>query len=241
MKRLLSWFFVIWVALPVSLQAALTTINHSPDASNEPSLVGVNPFPGNLSPSVLETLYGEENLRRVDDSQDVAFRHTGAEASVTAVARFNNPSVQERFAFFNPTTGSWRNVLDFARVPPNFQYPVGYAVPTMGSGLIPLAESGAVFKVRAGARAASAPSENIAGQDMMVAFEIIGADGRPNNKIGNYVVGFEFFPDDDRDFQDVVYQLSGVAPVPEPATVFLWLLATFCGVGRRREELVSLK
>jgi hypothetical protein len=55
---------------------------------DEPNLIGVNSFPGHLAPSVLETLYGEANLRRIDDRYDIAFRHTGVEATVTTVAHF---------------------------------------------------------------------------------------------------------------------------------------------------------
>jgi hypothetical protein len=225
MKRVV-FVSTLLLALPSSLNAALTTIAHSPVANNEPSLIGINPFPGNLNPSVLETLYGESNLRRVDDALDVAFRHTSTQATVKAVARFNNPSVTERFAFFEPAFNTWQNVLDFQRVPPAGLFPVGYTVPTQGSGLIPLADSGQVFEVRARARVTSNPKNNDNDQDLMVTFEIIGNDGHPTKTIGNYVVGFELFPNDDLDFQDAVYELSGVTALPEPsAGVFLSSLA----------------
>jgi hypothetical protein len=70
----------------------------------------------------------------------------------------------------------------------------------------------------------------------MVTFEIIGGTRHPNNQNGNYLVGWEAFPNDDLDFQDVVYEISGAIPVPEPASslmagLTLWLL--LC-VRRRR-------
>src|SRR5262245_23284961 len=76
--------------------AAFTPISNSPDEFNEPNLLGINPYPGNLNPSVLSTLYGENNLRRVDDSFDTGFRHTGTSATVKPVARFNNPVLEDR-------------------------------------------------------------------------------------------------------------------------------------------------
>ena len=129
--------------------AAQTPISDSPDLNNEPNLLGVNPFPDNLNPSVLETLYGESNLRRVDDALDRAFRHTGDQAIVKAVARFNNPSIEEQIAYFDPGEERWQTVLRFQRVPPNFFFPVGYVLPTVLDGLIPRGETGPVFEVRA--------------------------------------------------------------------------------------------
>jgi hypothetical protein len=214
----------VFVALKLHCVASATR-THIADASdndNEPNLVGNNPFPLNLSPSVLETLYGEINLRRVDDAFDVAFRHTGTEASVKAVARFNNPSVDDRLRFYNPVTDFSRAVHGFNRVPPGFQFPVGYDPDTQFSNPILPAESGSVFEIGLSSARRSNPTHNAGGQDLMVTFEIIGNAGYPNNPIGNYVVGWDAFSNDDLDFQDVVYEISGAVPVPEPTS---WLSA----------------
>ncbi len=72
--------FCIGITSAAFASGALTPIFDSPDQHNEPNLFGINPFLGNPNPSVLETLYGESNLRRVDDSYDRAFRHTGIQA-----------------------------------------------------------------------------------------------------------------------------------------------------------------
>jgi hypothetical protein len=218
--------------------ATLTIIADSPDQHNEPNLLGVNPFPGNPNPSVLETLYGESNLRRIDDSLDIAFKHTGNQASVKAVARFNNPSLEDRFRYFNLASGMSPTVLVFQRVPPNFLFPVGYNPPMMLSGLIPLADSGQVFEVGLRERVRSNPARNDFAEDLMVTFEIVGAAGHPNNQVGNYVVAWEGFARTDSDFQDVVYEISGVVPVPEPAGLLMAALALACTslVCRRRRR-----
>jgi hypothetical protein len=68
----------------------------------------------------------------------------------------------------------------------------------------------------------------------MVAFEIIGSDGHPNNQVGSYVIGFEVFPNSDLDFQDVVYELSGVTAVPEPASMLGVAICSAVAMLRRR-------
>jgi hypothetical protein len=56
---------VIVSLLPAGgVRGALTTIVDSPDIYDEPNLIGMNPYAGNLNPSVLESLYGEANVVR---------------------------------------------------------------------------------------------------------------------------------------------------------------------------------
>jgi hypothetical protein len=220
----------VGLATPPDAAADLTPILDSPDEQNEPNLFGVNPFPGNPNPSILETVYGEQNLRRVDDLLDRAFRHTGDEATAKAIARFNNPSIEEQLTFFNPDLVVGGFVLRFDRMSPG-GFPLGYNPATIGSGLIPRAMSGDVFELRISSRSSSNRARNDFGQDKMVTFEIIGTEGHPENQIGNFVVGWEYFGIDDFDFQDVVFELGGVIPVPEPAT---WLLAASALVGLPR-------
>ena len=227
-NRVIVMAFVICLGMRSTTAADFTPIADSPDRHDEPNLIGVNPFPGNPNPSVLETLYGETNLRRVNDSLDLAFRHTGDEATAKAVARFNNPSIEEQLTYFNPELVVGGLVLRFDRVPPNFFFPVGYDPPTAGTGLIPRAASGDVFELRIAARTSSNPAINAHSQDKMVTFEIIGTEGHPENQVGDYVIGWEYFTLDDFDFQDVVFELSGVIPVPEPAAWLLVLSALLC-------------
>ncbi|WP_148074868.1 hypothetical protein [Bythopirellula goksoeyrii] len=209
-------------------QAALTPISNLHPTLSEPQLIGPDPLaPTRTDPSLLETLYGEINLRRVDDAQDSFFQHMDAEASVRAVARFNNPTLSEQLYFYNRATMIQQAFLGFQQVAtsPRPLYPVGIDPPTTGSGLIPRSESGNVFELRLNGLRSSNRQAHPSGQDFMVTFEIIGAAGHPDNVVGNYIVGFEAFPNDDLDYQDLVFELSGVVPVPEPGTWLLGLLA----------------
>jgi hypothetical protein len=218
-----AWF--AWLAalcLPMTARAAFTHIANAPDQFNEPNLIGVNPYPSNPNPSVLETLYGEINLRRVDDSFDRAFRHTGSQATVKAVARFNETSIDMRLRYYNPVAGNSGTVHSFARVPPAGLFPFGYNTQTQTNNPILLSASGSVFELGLESVKRSHSIHNIGGQDMLVTFEIIGNAGHPNNQIGNYVLAWEYWLNDDLDFQDGVYELSGAVPVPEPAS---WLMA----------------
>lgn len=239
MKRFVTRFAISCAAAVLSLGfqfgalAALTVINDAPNQFNEPNLIGVNPFPNNLNPSVLETLYGENNLSRIDDSLDVAFQQTGNMATVKAVARFNNPSVQESFRYLNLDSGVSRTALMIHQTPTSSgrQSPVGYNPATDLSGLIPLADSGSIFEVQVAG--SSNPAKNFSGQDKMVTFRISGADGHASNQIGNYVLAWEYFSNDDLDFQDVVFEIGGVIPVPEPSGLHLVALALSLRIRRR--------
>jgi hypothetical protein len=243
-KRLFTRFAISCTVAVLSLvfqlgaPAALTVINNSPDQGDEPNLVGTNPFPNNLNPSVLATLYGENNLTRIDDSLDIAFQQTGSVATVKAVARFNNPTIQESFRYLNLDTNVARTALTIHQtfITTGFKSPVGYNPATDGSGLISLADSGPIFEVRVAG--ASNPAKNFSGQDKMVTFRISGADGHPSNQIGNYVLAWEYFDNDDLDYQDVVFEIGGVVPtsVPEPCGLLLGMLALSWSMPMRRRR-----
>lgn len=220
-----------------SVSAGLTAINDSPDEHDEPNLIGINPFPNNLNPSVIETLYGEQNVRRVDDSLDVAFRHTGELATVDAVARFT--CCLSSFYYITDGSDQFQQVLRIITSGPSDSEPQGYYPPTF-SDLLPetiaLADSGSIFEVAIHGTGRSNPAHNNGTGDHMVTFEIIGNDGHPENQIGNIVVAFEGFPANDTDFQDLVFELSGVVPVPEPTASMLLAMALACplSIWRRR-------
>ena len=72
--------------------------------------------------------------------------------------------------------------------------------------------------------------------DLLVTFEIVGNAGRPTNVIGNYVLAWEAAPINDVDYQDIVYELSGVAPIPTPGS---WLgAAPAAWLAMRRRKLI---
>jgi len=85
--------------------------------------------------------------------------------------------------------------------------------------------------------------ENESDYDHMVTFKIIGKEGATDNTIGNYVIAWEdFLGLGDKDYQDFVFEVASVAPVPETSSALLWLsVAAAFGVGcwfRRKRELI---
>jgi hypothetical protein len=230
-----AWFAsLVALCLPMAARADLTTIANAPDRWDEPNLIGVNPYPLNLNPSVLETLYGESNLRRVDDLYDRAFRHTGSQATVRAMARFNETSTEMILRYYNRDTGSSGTVHTFQRIG---SFPFGYNTRTQINNPILPSASGSVFELGLENMKRSHSIHNRNGQDMLVTYEIIGNAGHPNNQIGNYVLAWEYWWNDDLDFQDGVYELSGAVPLPEPASCLmagLLLALLSCARWRRR-------
>ena len=221
---------LLFAGAAVPARAALTPIFDSPDLHNEPNLLGVNPFPFNVNPSVLETLYGEANLRRVDDNHDLMFLHTGAPATMKVLAKFSG--INNQIGFFPQGSTTLDTVVRFS----DSRY-VGYhpqvSVSPNADGTIDPAVSGPVFALGLHRTVTSLPHRNTSRIDQMVTFEIVGAVGHPDNVIGDYVVAFEDNPNNDADYQDVVAQLSGVVPVPEPSAIVLMTLAVAGGRFRR--------
>jgi hypothetical protein len=194
--------------------AALTPIKDSPDFYDEPNLIGVNPYPENANPSVLETLYGESNLRRVDDREDVAFRHTGVEAIVTPVARFDGGG----FALFyipNASKVSFLGELLTDGGPGSS----GFS-PAVPPASIPIGVSGEIFGFQSHRQLYSDPVFNLRDLDCVVTYEIIGNNGRETNVVGNYVMCWDNSENGDRDFQDAVFEISGVVSVPSLSADF---------------------
>jgi hypothetical protein len=202
----LSVSFIAFLYCSSVARAALTPISDSPDFYDEPNLIGVNPYPENANPSVLETLYGESNLRRVDDREDVAFRHTGVEAIVTPVARFDGGGFALHYVANAATVALVGEYLTSV-VPPNGFYP---AAP---SASIPIEVSGEIFGFQSHRRLYSDPVFNWREVDYMVTYEIVGNSGHETNVLGNYVICWDNAENGDRDFQDAVFEISGVAPV----------------------------
>jgi hypothetical protein len=216
--------FVGMSAAP-SANAALTPIGIALDHTDEPNLLGNSSFPGNQNPSVIETLYGEQNVRRIDDDRDDFFVFTKEVATFTLVARFS----QETFGLSGADTSGagyypimyishglmgynffapWEFYMERDDFPPEFQ--LHYDGPRVRLS----SDSDAL-------RPIFLPMTNNAGRDHMVTFQVIGNEGRPNNPIGSYVLAWDdgMSRFGDRDFQDTVIQVTGIAPsVPEPPT-----------------------
>lgn len=240
----LGWVIVGMSAAP-SAVAALTPIGYALDHTDEPNLLGINTFPGNQNPSVIETLYGEHNVRRIDDDRDDLFVFTKDVATFTLVARFS----QETFGLSGADASGagyypimyishglmgynfyypWQFDLEREYFPPEFQ--LHYDGPRVRLS----SDSDAL-------RPVFAPMTNNAGRDHLVTFQVIGNEGHPDNPIGSYVLAWDdgMSRFGDRDFQDTVIEVTGIAPaVPEPSSVALVGIAMlFAGVYRKARRL----
>ncbi len=227
-----------------AVEAGFTPILDSPDRHNEPNLLGANPFPGNLNPSALEILYGEQNLQRIDDANDHFFRHTSNGAVAKIVAKFSG--VTERFGFLR-SDGNLMSVLQVRDRRGSGYFPEVFSSPG-SSGIIDPAASGEIFVVGIrDLRAWSLPRINLTGADQMVTFEIVDNVGFPDNAVGSFVLAFEDTPPDypnltfDGDFQDLVVELSGVELVPEPGGMALIWLFVSVSIALCRSQLSILK
>jgi hypothetical protein len=212
LRRILLATCCVYI-ITTDVVAALTTIEHSPDSFDEPNIYGVNPFPGNANPSILETLYGESNVVRVDDDLDRFLVHNGTTASVKALARFVGFS-SPQFGFFPNGSTSFVSLFTMG----------GDAYSVTGSGQIEVLSSGGSFAtgVRFGGTIYSSdPAVNPNLSDRLVTYRIVGNAGHSTNRIGAYVLGFEAgsVTSTDNDFQDVVFEINNVSAVPEPASV----------------------
>jgi hypothetical protein len=197
--------------------AAFTPIQNALDETDEPNLIGINPYPDNLNPSVIETLYGEHNVVRVNDLFDGTFYFTDQVATVKAVAQFSQSGNTIRVGSIRSprtvTVTSWATGTQ------------GYRLPEFLTGTITdRARFGESFYLELNGRNGRIFSEaelNAAGSDQVVTYRVVGNDGFPTNPIGSYVLAWEveLRPGGDSDFQDVVLELRGVTlAVPEPST-----------------------
>jgi hypothetical protein len=237
--RAFSLALLVGVTFASSTLAALTPIGDSPNEWNEPNLLGTNPFPGNPNPSVLQTLYGEQNVRRVDDSFDTVFTFTQDVATIRLMAK--QATDQLKFGVDAAPTPSI--LLDVQRYFKGIRPPVLNPIRDFWRTHTITADKSnhaPQFRLQIwnqfSAEFSSDPSHNIEGSDQLVTFQVVSNIGFPDNPIGAYVLAWEdshplasFAPD--RDFQDLVVEVTGIAPVvPEPSSVVLILLGVSAGL-----------
>ncbi|PID81048.1 hypothetical protein CSB20_04225 [bacterium DOLZORAL124_64_63] len=180
---------------------------------------------------ILDSLYGWGNLERIDDAVDThwVLANTGGPNALDGGA-----IAQAKYAGFGETFGYWAGGTfhDLFSIAPgsgnNFDNGIGLN-PTVLDGTIDEAIVGSgPFELGLDPSGtnmvwSSDPTKNDKrkGQflDHMVTYRIVGG---ANNEIGNYVVAWEDLPIlGDHDYNDVVIELSGVRPTPEPGTVIL--------------------
>ncbi|MFO1477616.1 MAG: DUF4114 domain-containing protein [Verrucomicrobiota bacterium] len=200
--------------------------DQTPIAANpgaEPDLIpGLS---GNPNGNVLDTLYGPGNYARVDDSLDQIWLNVGGSAEARAAfagtatdlyySSSSNPGIFVlRVSPYGYINGAWTALPGSSGE--NFSWMIH-------------SDNGAQF---------SSVQTSNAGEDHMVAFQITGDTGVPGNRIGDYVICWEdlWFSGSDRDYNDVVIEVSGVA-VPEPSTISLFVLATVAAVFSRGKRI----
>jgi hypothetical protein len=202
----------------------LTAINDAFDQFDEPNLIGVNPFPNNLNPSILENIYGESNVVRIEDSQDLYFSLNGNTASVKTIAKFVGVGTPG-FTYSPDGSASFRTLF--------FTSGNGYSA--TGFGTLDIVSTGSKFRL--GSRAGSSyhssiPSDNGALQiDRLVSYQVVGNAGHPTNPIGAFVLAWDLgMSTFDNDFQDVVFEVSNLRLVAEPGCALLLAISTAIAV-----------
>lgn len=187
----------------------------------EPDLVG--------SGGILDSEFGLANLQRIDDDLDQYWSVAGDEVAVTAVAKY--AGYKQTFGFID-SDDNFTSLL---------------YVPSMSgqSNTFTASDSGSPFRFGLDPSGSplfsSDPLDNIicgwflcsAAKDHMVSWLITGGE-----YAGDYVIAWEDLKLlGDRDYNDLVVRVSGVAVVPVPAALWLFLsgLAGLAAITRRRD------
>ena len=203
------------------LSTANTLILPSP---HEPDLIDAG--------GILDNVFGLDNLLRIDDDMDQYWTVTG-EINATAIAK--HAGYSQNFGFID----SDDNFSSLLYVPYRNAQSGFSTIPETGDeirfgltrGAMPMFGNKPIFS--------SDPSENItcrrhscSENDHMVSWLITGGD-----YAGDYVLAWEDLKYlGDRDYNDLVVRVSGVAVVPVPAAVWLFASGLFglAAVARRR-------
>jgi hypothetical protein len=173
---------------------------------------------------ILDTLYGWENLERIEDFGDVTTDELWFNMGAQAQVRAKYAGFDQTFGYFAGPEGE--EFVELFTVTEQ-----GYV--NEGSAEFTSGETGSVF--RFGNKPSGSPhwssriADNPDGLDHMIAFRIkeppqlgVGnAYGRPATS--RYVLAWEDLTGlGDKDYNDLVVEVSGVAPVPEPGTMALF-------------------
>jgi hypothetical protein len=156
---------------------------------------------------------------------------TGNAVSVKTVAKFVG-FASPQFGFFPDGTGDLVSLFILS----------GDEYAVSGAGTIDPMVSGSWFTFGikfGGSIYSSNPAANPVFPiitDHLVTYQVVGNEGHPANPIGSYVLGWEAgAANADNDYQDVVFEVSGITAVPEPtAVVFVTHVALILVVGCSR-------
>ena len=169
--------------------------------------------------TILDTLYGAGSYTRISDSDDRFWIDTGAVGG-TAILRSTFAGHDNRLGYL-PDGGSAQTILT-ASADGYTPDPVGPNGPGFAFSFAPSGDFTLLDKdLSTGKLWSSNSALNSDGLDHMVTFLITSGAAA-----GRYVIGFEDLagptgPGSDRDFNDLVVELDGVKPVPEPGTLVL--------------------
>ncbi|MCK4627449.1 MAG: hypothetical protein KAT56_00525 [Sedimentisphaerales bacterium] len=237
---LISIIIGLLIMMSVPTNAALT----------EP--LGPDLAAGKVLFETLDSLYGLDNLTRVDDydSSIVDQYWTFADEAVTAtaLARAKFAGFTHKLGFLpGPAGGKFKSLFNTgrsyygvfdeegrgtrSRMKKKASFAADKTGPVFRFGLKILNHRNYIWS--------SAPSDNVVmpkgaagdGIDHMITFQVTGNDGYSNNTVGNYIIAWEDLMADntwgkfDGDYGDLVVELSGVHPVPEPYSIALFSLA----------------
>ncbi len=212
------------LALGTPASAALTYINPLGGGTGiEPSLTAVG--------GILDTLYGLPNLVRVDDTWDMTWYFDGPTGTAEAQAKYAGFSqylyagvskVSKHLLFVVPSgmSGYLSGIpsdtfsADDPGLGPIFHF---YDDPNGGSSPLVMSSVSAENAAYAG---------QPAGLDRMVSWR--------NKLTGHYIMAWE--DRNDLDYNDIVYEFSGIHPVPEPATMSLLGLGILGLFGLKRKR-----
>lgn len=225
------------VMTSVPTNAALT----EPQGPDSPS--------GKVLFKTLDSLYGLDNLTRINDYDSAVVDQYWAFAdetvTATAIARTKltglvhdlgflpGPKGDKFQSFFN-TGPSPYSVFDKEPISKNKKkasFTEKETGPIFRFGLELFNQPGHIWS--------SAPCDNIImskdaackGIDHMITFQVTGNDGYANNKIGNYIISWEnpmannILCHSDGNYGDLLVELSGVQSIPEPYSITLFALA----------------
>jgi Domain of unknown function (DUF4114) len=206
-----------------SSHAALTTVNDiwgtGAPGNTEWNLynTGSGSAPGN---GVMEYLYGTGNFTRVNDASDIQWAGLSGGATFDAIYAGNSQALYTAGLGGTPTSLILSGGGSTGATPSRSGSPVIYT---------PITQPFLFMDNSGGVNWYSDPTLNSAdgGKDHMVTFAVTGylatagvastytafTDGP------HYVIAFEDSANGDYDYNDLVVEVSGVAPVPEPTTV----------------------
>jgi hypothetical protein len=221
-RKLLVLTLVLYsvFTLGFSGNAALTPI--SPDSWDgwDKRLEGVG--------GILDTLYAWANLTRIADSPDPGDQiWTNLNGGGTAEVKY--ASYSQVFGYIPGVSGG--SFVPLFTVEGN-----GYApdvTMTSSGNSVPGKATMPLFRWGDGPRGSSldpplwtsCPSDNQDAVGHMVTWKITGNTSRSDNVLSNYVIAWEdldFRGSTDKDYNDLVVEIHGAPPVPEPSTLMLF-------------------